>query len=74
MTRSRIDLLLKHNRYAAAGVAHYWVVDPAEPSVVAYRLDDTGNYAEVATVRGDDTYDATEPFPVSVVPCKLVTY
>ena len=36
-TRS-VDLLLKHGVYAESGVASYWVVDPAVPSVRAWRL------------------------------------
>ena len=40
----RIDRLLKHGRYAAAGVQHYWVVDPDGPSLTAWALGADGSY------------------------------
>jgi len=36
------DRGLKMRRYAAAGVAHYWIVDPANRTLEAYRLGATG--------------------------------
>ena len=58
--------------YAAAGIAHYWIVeiDP-EPVLVAYALRG-GVYVEVTTVVGDETYEVTDPFPVSVTPSALL--
>ncbi len=32
------DLVLKRSRFESAGVAHYWVVDAAEPSITAWTL------------------------------------
>ncbi|MDO5504556.1 MAG: Uma2 family endonuclease, partial [Actinomycetia bacterium] len=49
----RFDLIVKRARYEEAGCAHYWVVDPDEPRIIAWELQD-GAYVEVADVAGDD--------------------
>jgi len=67
----RIDLTLKRSRLEAAGCAHYWVVDPMEPSLTAWQLQG-GAYAEVARVVGEDAYTAKQPFPVTLRPGELV--
>ncbi|MBB5791456.1 Uma2 family endonuclease [Jiangella mangrovi] len=67
----RYDLLLKRSRYEAAGTASYWVVDPEEPSITAWELRD-GAYAEVGRASGIDALELTQPYPVRVVPAKLV--
>jgi Uma2 family endonuclease len=41
------DRLIKFHRYAALGVAHYWLVDSDLPAVDCYRLGQAG-YARVA--------------------------
>ena len=69
-TRS-VDLLLKHGVYAESGVASYWVVDPAVPSVRAWRLQD-GAYVEVGAAEGEQALVLDEPFPVRVVPADLL--
>ncbi len=69
----RIDRFLKHSRYAAAGVEHYWIIDPDEPSLTAYRLRPDGSYEPVAHPIGDEPYEATEPVIVTVIPSALVT-
>jgi len=66
-----IDLMLKRSRFEAAGCASYWVVDPAEPSVVAWDLRD-GTYVEVGRAKGDDELTAELPFPVKVRPSALL--
>jgi Uma2 family endonuclease len=70
-TRS-IDRVLKYSRYAESGVEHYWIVDPEEPSLTAYRLGLDGTYEQVAHVIGDLAYEAFEPVHVVVVPSRLV--
>jgi Uma2 family endonuclease len=69
-TRS-VDLLLKHGVYAESGVASYWTVDPAAPSVRAWRLAD-GAYVEVGAAEGEQPLELDEPFPVRVVPRDLL--
>ena len=69
-TRS-VDLLLKHGVYAESGVASYWVVDPAVPSVRAWRLQD-GAYVEVGAAEGEQVLELDEPFPVRLVPQDLL--
>jgi Uma2 family endonuclease len=69
---SRVDRFLKHSRYAAAGVTHYWIIDPEEPSLVAYVLVESGTYEEIARVVGAETYEAIAPFAVDITPADLV--
>ena len=67
----RIDLGTKRLAFEAAGVPSYWVVDPDEPSLTVFELEgDT--YRQAARVGGDDGWDAASPFPVHVVPARLV--
>ncbi len=57
--------------YESAGVPSYWMVDPAEPRLTVLSLRD-GRYVEEANVTGDQPYEASYPFPVTVVPSHLV--
>jgi Uma2 family endonuclease len=68
----RYDQLLKYSIYAEHGVASYWIVDPDEPSIVAYDLKD-GAYVEVGRAAGDQSVTLTSPFEVTVTPKSLVT-
>ena len=67
-----IDLGAKRLAFAAAGVQHYWVVDPLVPSLTVFANDGAANLDEIATFVGDDAYAATAPYPVRVVPADLV--
>ena len=67
----RIDLTLKRARYEAAGCPAYWAVDPDGPSLTAWELR-SGSYVEVAHVIGDEEYDATAPYEVTVSPARLL--
>lgn len=67
----RIDGSLKRQAYEAAGVPTYWLVDPDVPCVTVLELED-GSYVERARVAGDEALHATVPFPVTVVPARLV--
>ena len=69
-TRAK-DLLLKRGLYEQAGVLSYWVVDPDEPSLLAWDLVD-GAYVEVARVVGDEVAAMTRPYPVDVTPAALL--
>lgn len=65
-----IDLMLKRARFEVAGCASYWVVDPGEPSIIAWDLQDDG-YVQVAHVHGSERLDAVRPFPVTLAPVEL---
>ncbi len=66
-----IDHVLKRELYQQAGVQAYWVVDPAEPSVTAWWLDD-GRYGDPLVVRGDEPFAVERPFRARLVPADLV--
>ena len=70
-TTRLVDLGTKRLAYEAAGVPEYWLVDPDEPSLTVLRLVE-GRYEQVARVTGDEPYEATYPFPVTIVPARLV--
>lgn len=68
-----IDLNLKRAAYERMGVPSYWVVDPQVPQLDIMEMDgDSSRYRTVATVRGEETWVATLPFPVVVRPLHLV--
>ena len=57
--------------YRDAGVPSYWVVDPVEPRLRVWRLED-GAYVEVADVSGDQEWTAPAPYAVTVRPADLL--
>ena len=65
------DLNNKKAAYERLGVISYWVVDPAQPALMVFELDDEGRYHQVAEVKGDDAFQAERPFPVRIVPAQL---
>ena len=67
------DLNLKKAAYERFGVECYWVVspDPDSPELIVFELRN-GRYEQVAHVSGDEVYAAERPFPVQVVPSRLV--
>jgi Uma2 family endonuclease len=67
----RFDLLLKRSRLESAGCEHYWVVDPEEPSVLAWRLRG-GSYVEAARASGDEPFRVTDPYEIELTPSALV--
>jgi Uma2 family endonuclease len=67
----RFDYMLKRSRFEAAGMPAYWVVDPDGPSLTAWELRD-GGYVEVAHVTGAEEFRAGLPYPVTIVPRRLV--
>ncbi len=67
-----IDLHLKRAAYERMGAPCYWVIDPVDPSLRVFELDAGGRYLEVAHVVGDSTFAAERPFPVAVLPSRLV--
>ena len=69
-TRAK-DLILKRALYEDSGVSSYWVVDPDEPSLVVWELED-GAYVERARAVGDEAVAVSAPFPVRLVPRALL--
>jgi Uma2 family endonuclease len=70
-TRS-VDLLLKRGIYEESGIASYWIVDPAGPTLTVLELDPDGRYRDVARVTGEESATLARPFPVTVTPAALI--
>jgi Uma2 family endonuclease len=67
------DLNTKRSAYEKMGVASYWVVDPTGlGALTVLELDAEGRYQQVAHVEGDAEFAAIRPFPVTVVPARLL--
>jgi len=67
------DRNTKKAHYERLGVPSYWILDPTEPGrLTGFELDPEGRYAEVADVTGDTAFHAERPFPVTVVPARLL--
>jgi len=67
----RYDRGAKLGAYDRGGVPVYWIVDPDEPSLLVFERDGD-RLVERAYVSGDEAYEATVPFAVTVVPSVLV--
>jgi Uma2 family endonuclease len=66
------DLNNKKATYQRLCVQSYWVIDPEEPALTAFELDDESIYRKVAEVRGAEVFEAQRPFPVRIVPVELL--
>jgi Uma2 family endonuclease len=66
------DLNNKKATYQRLGVQSYWVIDPEEPTLTAFELDDAGVYQQVAEVEGAKAFETQQPFPVRIVPVELL--
>ena len=67
------DMNTKKAVYERFGIASYWVIVPdrEKPAVIAFELS-RGSYEQVAHVAGDEPFLAGVPFPLTVVPSRLV--
>jgi Uma2 family endonuclease len=64
---------VRRQLFAAAGVPSYWLVAlAAEPSVTVLTLGRDGFYEEVATAKGSQALEVSQPFPVRIVPASLL--
>jgi Uma2 family endonuclease len=68
------DRNLKKAHYERIGVFSYWILEPGRPggALTAFELDARGIYQQVAHVERDEEFAATRPFPVTVVPARLL--
>lgn len=60
------DRTIKLRRYAAAGITHYWIVDPEARSIETYRLGEQG-YAQIGVYGPGSTF-LPELFPGLAIP------
>lgn len=60
-SRPERDRFVKAPKYARSGVPHYWIVDPSQRTLVAYRLE-AEHYRLSAEVGGEASYEP-ELFP-----------
>jgi Uma2 family endonuclease len=67
------DLNIKKTVYERFSIASYWIVIPDvnQPVLIAFELRD-GRYQQVARVTGGKAFPAQRPFPVEIVPSRLV--
>lgn len=67
------DLNNKKAAYQRMGAASYWVLDPEPPGrLTVFELDGRGRYAEVASVSGEEKFTTDRPFPITVIPSRLL--
>lgn len=64
------DLGTKRLIYGEAGVPVLWIVDPAEPSITAWRWQDGAE--TIARATGDEVFRADVPFPLALNPNSLI--
>ncbi len=66
------DLGRKKEFLAELGCPSYWTIEPQRgPELTVWTLRD-GNYEEEAVVTGAESWTASAPFPVTVVPADLL--
>jgi Uma2 family endonuclease len=67
------DLNNKKAAYERMGAASYWVLDPEPPGgLTVFELTARGRYAEVASVCGDEKFTTERPFPITIIPARLL--
>ena len=66
------DLNTKKAVYERLGTGSYWVIDPEEPALTVFELDEEGHYQQVAKAAGDEVAELERPFPVRIVPRDLL--
>ncbi|GLY39485.1 hypothetical protein Amsp01_055090 [Amycolatopsis sp. NBRC 101858] len=66
------DLNTKKALYERLGTPGYWVIDPEEPALTVFELDEDGHYQLVGKAAGDEILEVDRPFPVRIVPKELL--
>ena len=66
------DRNTKKAHYERMGVPSYWLLDPTAPGALTVFELRHGAYVQVAHVVGDEPHAAERPFPVTVVPARLL--
>ncbi len=67
-----IDHGLKRGLYERAGVPAYWLLDPKAQELTVLELAE-GKYVEKAVVKGEETFETTMPFSLSMSPAQLIS-
>jgi Uma2 family endonuclease len=67
----QFDLKQKRAFYQQERIEHYWIVDPAGPSIEALRLVD-GEYVIATKADAGQVFEVSEPVPVSFDPAVLL--
>lgn len=68
----RVDQLLKRDRYQAAGIQSYWIVDPDEPSVTVLELNPQGVYVEASRSSGGERIAIAAPYALELSAAELL--
>ena len=66
-----VDLVRKHQLYAAAGVPEYWILDGDADTLTALELADDGTYSQRAVLTAENTLN-TSLFPDFSLPLAQV--
>lgn len=72
--RTRLyDRTRKKDVYEQFGIPAYWIVEPdrERPGLTVFELQG-GRYEQVALTTGKEAFRAQRPFPVTVIPSRLV--
>lgn len=65
-SKPTLDTVVKRDKYARAGIRHYWIIDPDASTLAEYRLED-GQYVVVSERTGDEEFQS-ELFPRLAIP------
>lgn len=65
---ARADLVLKRHDYGAAGIPHYWIVDPVARTLQAHCEPFRDGYRFESTVKAGEQWTTSEPFVVTLDP------
>lgn len=66
------DLNTKKAVHERLGTGSYWAIEPEEPALTVFELDEDGCYQQVAKAAADEVCEVERPFPVRIVPRELL--